>query len=236
MKKSVKVLAAILATACAVSAGAIAVTAGAVSHDKTVSAVSVKKAENAEVVLKGCDWNYSADSLNAVISCDFNYTEKTAKFIAVGKEKGITNAVLKTKNDNGTWNEVEVKFVVDKDLNVKAEVKTEIPATKEETKTETSETSEKKTDVKTGKPRIIEFSAFDWNYSADSLNAVITCSFDYNDKLATFTITGVKAGTTNAILKVQRVEGTWQNMPVTITVDDDLNVNTVIGKSFITEK
>ena len=51
MKKSIKVMAVVLAAVCAVSTG---VTVAAVSAEVNAkSAVSVKKAENAEIVLKG---------------------------------------------------------------------------------------------------------------------------------------------------------------------------------------
>ena len=226
MKKTsvkIKTIAAILAAVCTVSAGA-AVTVSALSDNiDTNTAVSVKKAENFEIVLKGCDWNYSADRLNAVISCDFDYATKTAKFIATGKTKGVTNAVFKTKNDDGTWNHFEVKLIVDDNLNVstETEVKTELPAEKETSK---PDTDEKKAEIKTGKPCTMDFYGCDWNYSADSLNAKITCEFDYTAKTATFIATGVKAGTTNAVLKLKNADGKWYHVTVIFTVDDNLDV------------
>ena len=230
MKKSVKVMAVVLAAVCAVSTG---VTVAAVSAEVNAkSAVSVKKAENAEIVLKGCDWNYSADSFNAVISCDFDYVGKTAKFIAKGKEKGITNAVLKTKNDDGTWNEFKVKFVVDGDMNVKAETEQEKPETEE--KIEASDTKEEK---KTGKAFTVEFQGYDWTYKADSLNVKISCDFDYTKKNAKFIVEGVKAGKTNAVLKVKYANGKWANIPMTFTVNDDLDVTGIMAaEDYTTEK
>ena len=71
----------------------------------------------------------------------------------------------------------------------------------------------------------LEFDAYDWNYSAESTNAKITCEFDYAAKNAKFIVTGTKAGITKAVLKVKNAEGKWYNIPVTFTVSDDLNVS-----------
>ena len=49
----------------------------------------------------------------------------------------------------------------------------------------------------------LEFDAYDWNYSAESTNAKITCEFDYAAKNAKFIVTGTKAGITKAVLKVK---------------------------------
>ena len=118
-KTSVKAIAVVLATICAVSAGATAITAGALSENRNENtAVSVRKAENFEIVIKACDWNYSADSLCVEITCDFDYVAKTAKFTAVGKKAGITNAVLKVKAKDGKWNNIPMTFTVDDNLNV----------------------------------------------------------------------------------------------------------------------
>jgi len=232
-KTSVKAIAVVLATICAVSAGATAITAGALSENRNENtAVSVRKAENFEIVIKACDWNYSADSLCVEITCDFDYAAKTAKFTAVGKKAGITNAVLKTKKDDGTWKSLDLKFVVDEDLNVTAKPNTPIYAEK---KNDTVD--EKKSETKTGKPFSVEFCGYDWNYSADSTNAVITCDFDYAEKNAKFTATGVKAGVTNAVLKVKAKDGKWNNIPMTFTVDDNLNVTgRMSGEPFVTER
>ena len=240
MKKniSVKVLAAVLAAVSVISTGAVVATVNAAADKKNVSVVSVKRSENAEIMLKGCDWNYSADSFNAVISCDFDYTAKTAKFIAKGKEKGITNAVLKTKNDDGTWNELKVKFVVDGELNVKAETETTVPETKEETsKPETKKETSKSETKKTGNAFTVGFHGYDWTYKANSLNVKISCDFDYTKKNAEFTVTGVKTGKTNAVLKVKDEKGKWTNIPMTFTVNDDLDVTgKIAGDTYTTEK
>ena len=83
----------------------------------------------------------------------------------------------------------------------------------------------------------LKFDAYDWNYSAESTNAKITCEFDYADKNAKFIATGTKAGITKAVLKVKNAEGKWHNIPVTFTVDDDLNVSVKqTGDMFTTEK
>lgn len=84
---------------------------------------------------------------------------------------------------------------------------------------------------------VLEFYGYDWNYSAESTNAKITCEFDYAAKNAKFIVTGTKAGITKAVLKVKNAEGKWHNIPVTFTVDDDLNVSVKqTGDMFTTEK
>ena len=83
----------------------------------------------------------------------------------------------------------------------------------------------------------LKFDAYDWNYSAESTNAKITCEFDYASKNAKFIVTGTKAGITKAVLKVKNAEDKWYNIPVTFTVDDDLNVSVKqTGNVFTTEK
>ena len=83
----------------------------------------------------------------------------------------------------------------------------------------------------------LEFDAYDWNYSAESTNAKITCEFDYTAKNAKFIVTGTKAGITKAVLKVKNAEGKWYNIPVTFTVSDDLNVSVKqVGDVFTTTK
>ena len=83
----------------------------------------------------------------------------------------------------------------------------------------------------------LEFDAYDWNYSAESTNAQITCEFDYTAKNAKFIVTGTKAGITKAVLKVKNAEGKWYNIPVTFTVSDDLNVSVKqVGDVFTTTK
>ena len=83
----------------------------------------------------------------------------------------------------------------------------------------------------------LEFDAYDWNYSAESTNAKITCEFDYAAKNAKFIVTGTKAGITKAVLKVKNAEGKWYNIPVTFTVSDDLNVSVKqVGDVFTTTK
>ena len=95
-------------------------------------------------------------------------------------------------------------------------------------------TAETKKSVKTVE---LKFDAYDWNYSAESTNAKITCEFDYAAKNARFIATGTKAGITKAVLKVKNAEGKWHNIPVTFTVDNDLNVSVKqTGDMFTTEK
>ena len=216
MKKNVnkKVLGTILAAICAISAGSMIATVSVSAANVPTSAVTASVQKNAkpyEIVLKGCDWNYSADSLNVKITCDFDYANKTAKFIATGVKEGKTNAILKTKNDDGTWNNLSICFTVDKNLNVTAQ-------------TSDSSKSAPEKEKKTGNPFIIILNGCDWNYSADSLNVKITCDFDYANKTAKFIATGVKEGKTNAILKTKNDDGTWNNLSICFTVDKNLNV------------
>ncbi len=58
------------------------------------------------------------DSLNINVSCDFNYSTSTCRFIIKGVKPGVTNAVLKTLRADGKWDNTPVRFTVDQYLNV----------------------------------------------------------------------------------------------------------------------
>ena len=67
----------------------------------------------------------------------------------------------------------------------------------------------------------------DWTYTADSLNVKIGCDFDYKNNVCKFKFTAVKPGVTNAILRTEREDGKWNNIPVTITADNSLKITVV---------
>ena len=145
MKKTVKtkVMAAVLAAVTACSAGAMAVTAFAAEKHpgecgynyyvneygkhpgesgyryQEMSTLETKKSmKTFELEFDAYDWNYSVESTNAQITCEFDYAAKNAKFIVTGTKAGITKAVLKVKNAEGKWYNIPVTFTVSDDLNV----------------------------------------------------------------------------------------------------------------------
>lgn len=65
----------------------------------------------------------------------------------------------------------------------------------------------------------------DWTYYADSLNVKVSCDYDYSTNTCNFKFTAVKPGTANAVLKAQTKDGKWMNIPVCITVDDNMQVS-----------
>ncbi len=71
--------------------------------------------------MKGYDWNYYAASLNVRISCDFDFENKICNFILTAQKPGITDAVLKTKLENGKWSNTPVRITADKELNITVE-------------------------------------------------------------------------------------------------------------------
>ncbi len=135
MKKTVrtKVMATILAAVCALSTGAAisAVSANAaivrvirVETRATSEANNETKpapkatARSCAYTMTGYDWNYSADSVNVKITCDFNYSTKTCRFIGTAVAPGTTNATLKAKRADGKWDNIPVRFTVDSSLNI----------------------------------------------------------------------------------------------------------------------
>ena len=122
MKKNnikTKVIGTVMAALCVVSAGTAisAVSASAATANVPVAAKAVT-GRACRFTVKGSNWNYSADSLCAKITCNFNYNTKTCQFIARGTEAGITNAILKAKRADGKWDNTPVRFTVDSALNV----------------------------------------------------------------------------------------------------------------------
>lgn len=122
MKKNIRtrIMGTVLATICAISATAAVSTVGASAASVNTASVSAqaKTGKPCAFTMKGCNWNYSADSTYAKISCDFNYSTKTCRFIARGTSAGVTNAILKAKRSDGKWDNVPIRFTVDRNLNV----------------------------------------------------------------------------------------------------------------------
>ena len=79
-----------------------------------MSTLETKKSmKTFELEFDAYDWNYSAESTNAKITCEFDYAAKNAKFIVTGTKAGITKAVLKVKNEQNnkylvSWTEVMI--------------------------------------------------------------------------------------------------------------------------------
>ena len=233
-----KIFAAILAAVCAVSV--VSATVIGVSASSFSSAVAAQvKGQPCEIAIKGEDWNYSAASLNAIITCDYDYVHHICRFKATGYTPGVTKAVLKVQRTDGQWDNIPVVFTVDEQLNVTctgAEAYTE-----QTTPTEPVQTSEPEqkpapeTPVESGKVGTFTLKGEDWNYYAASLNVKITCDYDYATGTCRFIGTGVKPGVTDAVLKVQRTDGRWDNVPVRFTADKNLDVTVQhTGKVYIT--
>ena len=86
-----------------------------------------------------------------------------------------------------------------------------------------------------GKPCLFTMTGSNWNYSTSTGCVTISCDFSYNAKSAKFIAKGAYAGYDDVILKTQRDDGRWTNVPVRFTVDSSLNVTgKVSGKTFIT--
>lgn len=115
-----KVIGTVLAALCAISAGTAgtAISANAATANTASVSAQTVAPKACTYTMQGYDWNYSADSTNAKITCNFTYSTKTCKFIAKGITKGETNAVLKAKRADGKWNNIPVRFTVDAKLNV----------------------------------------------------------------------------------------------------------------------
>ena len=252
MKKTfrAKVMAAILAAVCAVSAcaAATAVTANAASIN---TSASTSAATPFYQTLWGTDWNYSADSTCAKITCEFDYSRNLCKFKATGVTPGVTNAVLKVQIGTGKWKNFPIRFTVSKNLSVSGVQNgmiyyTTVPApvksaenrnTNTNTNTNTnSNTNTGNTSKTSAKSCSYTMTGCDWNYRADNTNVKITCDFDYSKSSCKFIGTAVKPGVTNATLKAQRADGKWNNTPVHFTVDNSLNIKVVkTGNVYVTD-
>lgn len=126
MRKTMRtrIMGTVLAAVCALSAAAAVstVSASAASVEENTAVAAQRNGRACTHTLYGCNWNYSADSLNASITCQFDYCSRTCRFIATGVEQGETNAILKAKRDDGRWDNVPIRFTVDGNLNVTGEI------------------------------------------------------------------------------------------------------------------
>lgn len=234
MKKTVtrKIFAGIMAAVCAVSAAAIipAATASAASD----YGYSSSYRQVAEVNLWGEDWNYSADSLCAKITCDYNWFTKNCLFKATGVTPGVTNAILMAEVSDGKWQNVPMKFIVDNNLNVTSISNGSVYYTYKNTNNNQNQ-NQSQTNNQSAKTTTYTMTGSDWNYSADSYSATITCDYNWSTSTCKFIIKANYAGVTNAILKAQRSDGRWDNTPIRFTVDNNLNISyQVTGNVFIT--
>ena len=257
MKKTVnkKVIAVVLSAVCAFSAltaiSAVAVSAAsntASASQSSSSAVIVEKTSGNTFTLpmKGYDWNYYADSLNVKVTCDFDYNNNICRFRFTAVKPGVTNVTLKTQEENGMWAQTPVRITVDNNLrmsivqtgNATLTEKSSTETTRTDTTSQTEETKKseekKSSETQNGTYRY-SIQGSDWTYYADSLNIKITCDFDYYNNICHFVFTAVKPGTTNAVLKTERDDGKWNNTPVRITADSNMNITvTQSGAVYVT--
>lgn len=259
MKKTfkTKVFATVIATVCAVSAISAVSIVSAYSDkpdtnvsDESKTAVIIERSEGSTAIvpIKGEDWNYYADSLNALIGCDYDYNNHLCKFKFTAVKPGTTNAVLKTQRTDGKWDNTPVSIKVFDDLTMSItqtgnayvtnkSYTEEASAPAEEKKTDT--TTEQKTDTYSassqGKTATFTLQGEDWTYFIDSLNISVSCDYDYNPGSCVFKFTAVKPGTTNAVLKTQRTDGQWNNTPVRVTVSSSMEVSVIqTGSTYVT--
>lgn len=126
MKKNTKtrIMGSLLAAICAISAVAAVSTVGAnaASVSSASIAANATKGKACAFDMTGKNWNYSTSTGCVVISCDFNYNTKSAKFIAKGVCAGYDDVILKTQRDDGLWTNVPIRFTVDSNLNVTGKV------------------------------------------------------------------------------------------------------------------
>ena len=124
----VKVIAAALASVCAVSTiGAVVVSADnsvkGFNGQNLVSQNSVKYNTPFEYKCNGAtpygyDWTYSIDSLNVSVDCDYDFNNYQYTFHIDGVEEGYVNVVLMYVNMQNQWVRVPMKLYVDRNLNV----------------------------------------------------------------------------------------------------------------------
>ena len=86
-----------------------------------------------------------------------------------------------------------------------------------------------------GKSCLFTMTGRNWNYSTSTGCVEISCDFNYNAKTAKFIAKGVCVGYDDVILKTQRADGYWTNVPIRFTVDSGFNVTgKITGQTFIT--
>ena len=126
MKKNIRtrVIGTVLAAVCALSAtAAISSVSASAATVSTASVSAGVKAKNCIInfygkTSYGYDWDYTADSTAAKITCAYDFKTNKYTFKAVGQYKGVTNAVLKYATIDGKWHNVPVRFTTDANKNV----------------------------------------------------------------------------------------------------------------------
>ena len=237
MKKTIKTkaIAAVLAAVCAVSAvttaAIVSASAASVSTSQSQTSKSVmiiaKTYDNTFVMpMKGEDWTYFADSLNVKVTCDYDYKNNMCNFKFTALKAGVVNVVLKTQNTDGKWTNTPVRITADSNL-LMTIVQTDNAYITEKSYTETPAAKGTVIVTNAGNPFTLPIRGNDWTYTADSLNVKIGCDFDYKNNVCKFKFTAVKPGVTNAILRTEREDGKWNNIPVTITADNSLKITVV---------
>ena len=76
-----------------------------------------------------------------------------------------------------------------------------------------------------------------WTYwLKDNTNVDIDANINFSTDKVTFFINGLEPGVVNAVLKTERPDGRWNNVPIRFVVDINLNVNgTQTGRLFVTD-
>ena len=90
--------------------------------------------------------------------------------------------------------------------------------------------------VKAGKGCTFQMDGKNWTYwLKDNTNVDISANINFNTGKVKFFIKGLTPGVVNAVLKTQRPDGKWNNVPIRFTVDSKLNVTgKQTGKLFVT--
>jgi len=251
MKKTIrtKVFASLIAAVCPVSAITTVSMISASAYNNGNDLVSKSYVITAETYgdtfvmpIKGENWNYYADSLNVRVSCDFDYSSSMCNFKFTAVKPGVANVVLKTQKEDGKWLNTPVRITVKDNLRMTIigtdrSYTTDHSYTTEKISNNTSESKKTSDDIKkSASSATYSLYGNDWNYYIDSLNVKVSCDFDYSSSMCNFKFTAVKPGTSNAVLKTERNDGRWLNVPVRITVDDNMEVSFYeSGSRYITD-
>ena len=251
-----KVFATVIAAVCAASAISAVSIVSAYSDSSSSKAASASgeatiiersNGSTAVVPMKGEDWNYYADSLYALIGCDYDYSNNICKFKFTAVKPGTTNAVLKTQRTDGKWSNTPVRIKVYDNLTMNITQTGNAYITNKSYTEETSKPAEEKkaetpkqnntatASSSKGKTATFTLKGEDWTYFIDSLNISVSCDYDYSTGSCVFKLTAVKPGVTNAVLKTQRTDGKWNNTPLRVTVSSNLNVTVEqSGSTYVT--
>ena len=87
-----------------------------------------------------------------------------------------------------------------------------------------------------GKACAFTMNGKNWTYwLKDNTNVSIKGNLDFTNGTCRFIIKGLQPGVVNAVLKTERTDGKWNNVPIRFTVDSNLNVTgKQTGKLFVT--